>query len=58
MLYGFCICRAAWYSALKSAPVSMVGSICRKAVYMMASRCRPENLPGKAFSVCICLLGR
>ncbi len=33
----YCISSAAWYSALKSAPVSIVGSICRKAVYMMAS---------------------
>ena len=47
----YCISRAAWYSALKSAPVSIVGSICRKAVYMIASRCRPENLPGNALSV-------
>ena len=52
-LAAYCFCRssAAVYSAPKSAPVSIVGSICRNAVYMMASRCRPEKLPGSAFSV-------
>lgn len=47
--YFACISIAALYSAAKSTPVSMVGSICRNAVYVMASRCRPENLPGSAF---------
>lgn len=40
---------AALYSASKSMPKSIPGSIWRNAAYMMDSRCRPENWPGKAF---------
>jgi hypothetical protein len=38
--------RAAWYSALKSAQVAMVGSSWRSDVYTIGRRCSPENLPG------------
>ena len=46
--YFDCISVAALNSALKSAPVSIEGSIWRNAVYMMARRRRPKNLPGRS----------
>ena len=49
--YFDCISVAALNSAMKSAPVSIEESIWRNAVYMMARRRRPENSPGRAFSV-------
>ena len=43
--------RAAAYSRCRSIPESIFGSICLKAVYMIETRCSPENLPGIDFSV-------
>ena len=48
---SLCSFKAAWYSLPKSAPVSIVESICRKAVNIMASKCRPVNLPGSDLSL-------